>query len=666
MNFTNELILYFYSYSPGLLLASLFWWADRNKKPAWTKCVFAFLWGSLAALITYVAWQIFTKSNSLSEAILLHKILNFVIMTPLVEEIIKALGLFALWKGQRIQNLTDGIIYGLFIGFGFASTENIFYALQTQATSGTLGMWYQLLYRSSHTLLLHGSTTAILGALIGYSITAKFYKKRFMWPIVVIVSTSLHSLWNLLGLFNTDNSLLATVLMNLEILTLFFLVVALFVYSHYKTNPRFLSQILSRGLLSSVLLLIFLGSSYYFFISSQAKSSREYQIAKSFLENSPELKEKKIDSSDLSFQSHRVFLKNEIGMSELKFSIPNKATVYVELTRIADFWIVYTAKVQLSKQKAIYLQSSYEKALNYLIDWDLKDYESSENNYDLAQKHIADQNLIQYLKAKHRHLNQNYSGALQLLSHLEKQSNLIKPTLFYDQALVYFDLEEYQLALENLQKIEITLLALEKQPKNQAIVLNYFSELPRDPLAANFNPQNVLAKSLKLKALIYYNLEDFENGIAAADQAIKQSQKINSSVVQSTSLYIKALNLHASGNYKLSEIVFDEVISDIDNPNLAQKSWSYFFKSDIARRENQHDDALDYLELAITLDPQNSLIRKQAVSYLMERNYLGDLEIALGIALRGIDFGIEKSLFIDLSSQIYKRLDLPDKTEGNQ
>jgi RsiW-degrading membrane proteinase PrsW (M82 family) len=55
----------------------------------------------------------------------LELLLLAVVIAPIVEEVVKALGLFAFRK--RLTELENGMIYGAAIGLGFAAAENVLY-----------------------------------------------------------------------------------------------------------------------------------------------------------------------------------------------------------------------------------------------------------------------------------------------------------------------------------------------------------------------------------------------------------------------------------------------------------------------------------------------------------------------------------------------------------
>lgn len=664
MPLAYEIILYLYAFIPGLVVATLLWWMDEQKRPSWLLGLLSFLWGAVIAFLLFSQLEtLFTLLQFQRTGKTSDQIIRYVLFTPLLEEALKGLAILALWRLKKVKRMSDGIVIGLFVGFGFAAMENWIYAKQSFQSSGILAMWYQLWFRSIHTSLLHGTASAVWGGFLGFCLEKQQLKKRVFIPLGLILASVTHALWNLLGLYSNpavQPHKTLSIIMQAEVFVSFGLLVLFFLYGVKANQTKLLRKVLSKGVLIFTIALVLMFSSYSYFIRKQVESSDEYETAVKFVKTSKDLHESaEIDLKDLHFKGLQITLKNNVGQSQIQFASQDNE-IHVGLVRIADYWIVYD--VTLHKPSGAFpVTGTYELILNYLIDWSLKDIESAATSYEMAVQEIHNSHLREYLAAKQAALLDNLDKAQIAFEKNLKKAQESRAAILYDRAFLFFNAEQYAEALKVLSPLVTELSG--KQSENPAdLEPGLFQNLPKDPLVANYDHQNILAKSYKLMALCHYNIDDFENGVLMAEQALTQAENINSSVLSQSALYIKGLNLHAAEDYKLAEEVFDEVIMDIDNPNLEQKSWAYFFKSDIARRENRQQEALDYLEFAINLEPKNSNIRKEAIGYLIERNYTGDLEIALGLALRGIDYGVERELFKDLSSQLYQRLEMPDKT----
>lgn len=137
-------------------------------------------------------------------------VLGPAIEAPLVEETAKGVALVAVfavayWWSRRRRStsefggVTDGIVYGATVGFGFAFVENIFYFVQNSTDTVAAGTQV-LLDRVDFTGLQvfgHGLYTACLGAGLGY---AMWTRSRTRQVLAVLGGLSagmlLHALWN--------------------------------------------------------------------------------------------------------------------------------------------------------------------------------------------------------------------------------------------------------------------------------------------------------------------------------------------------------------------------------------------------------------------------------------------------------------------------------------
>lgn len=87
-------------------------------------------------------------------------------LSPVIEELLKALVIFALMRAHRIGFLVDAAIFGFAVGTGFAVIENLNYL--AIAPDARLGTW---IVRGFGTAVMHGGATAIFAvasvALVG-------------------------------------------------------------------------------------------------------------------------------------------------------------------------------------------------------------------------------------------------------------------------------------------------------------------------------------------------------------------------------------------------------------------------------------------------------------------------------------------------------------------
>lgn len=81
-------------------------------------------------------------------------------VAPVMEELLKALVIFALVRAHRVGFLVDAAIFGFAVGAGFATLENLHY-LRSFPEAG-MGTW---VVRGFGTALMHGGATAIFGVM---------------------------------------------------------------------------------------------------------------------------------------------------------------------------------------------------------------------------------------------------------------------------------------------------------------------------------------------------------------------------------------------------------------------------------------------------------------------------------------------------------------------
>lgn len=115
-----------------------------------------------------------------------------VIIAPVVEESVKALGLRLVRR--HIDEVEDGLVYGIAVGVGFAATESLLYGLLelqdgTQATA--MGL---VAARNLSSVLLHAGSSAV----IGYAY-ALHRVRGATWGSVLVaygLAVALHALYN--------------------------------------------------------------------------------------------------------------------------------------------------------------------------------------------------------------------------------------------------------------------------------------------------------------------------------------------------------------------------------------------------------------------------------------------------------------------------------------
>ena len=112
-------------------------------------------------------------------------------VSPLTEELLKALVVFALVRMHRIGFLVDAAIYGFAVGTGFALAENLYY-LHLAAEAG-MGTW---IVRGFGTALMHGGTTALFAVMGLARIERAAHARAAHFLPGFVVAVLLHSGFN--------------------------------------------------------------------------------------------------------------------------------------------------------------------------------------------------------------------------------------------------------------------------------------------------------------------------------------------------------------------------------------------------------------------------------------------------------------------------------------
>ena len=151
----------------ALLVALL----DRYEREPLVLLCAAFVWGAVVAIPPVIGverllvWRLLGDTSGIATSYA-HAGIQAAI-AALVEELFKSLGLVALIAVVRdeFDNVTDGVLYGVVIGAGFAFSENFaYFAFAARGEIGSLVLGRILLG-----WLSHATFTALVGAGLGYA-----------------------------------------------------------------------------------------------------------------------------------------------------------------------------------------------------------------------------------------------------------------------------------------------------------------------------------------------------------------------------------------------------------------------------------------------------------------------------------------------------------------
>ncbi|MCO5232391.1 MAG: PrsW family intramembrane metalloprotease [Chitinophagales bacterium] len=125
------MLLILFTILPTALIIGYIYSKDKYEKEPAKTLIYAFLLGVVSVLSVFPvteAFEFVTGSFTYSRFQLL---LYVFIIIALVEELVKFYFLrFVMYKHKDFNEPIDGIVYGVLIGMGFATLENIFYVME--------------------------------------------------------------------------------------------------------------------------------------------------------------------------------------------------------------------------------------------------------------------------------------------------------------------------------------------------------------------------------------------------------------------------------------------------------------------------------------------------------------------------------------------------------
>jgi RsiW-degrading membrane proteinase PrsW (M82 family) len=145
-----------------------------------------------------------------------------VVVAPVVEEALKGVALYILWKYRVITGVLNAVVYGGLAAAGFAFIENIGYFLMTSTEDGGAALISVVVMRGVITPFAHPLFTAFTAFGVGYAIK---HSRREVAVVGFLAAVAVHALWNHLASVAKDVGDLFSSL-GLVMLPLFVLVVA--------------------------------------------------------------------------------------------------------------------------------------------------------------------------------------------------------------------------------------------------------------------------------------------------------------------------------------------------------------------------------------------------------------------------------------------------------
>ena len=179
---------------PLIVLLLVLWWLDRAGGRSGWLVLLSVAWGGLGA----------TGLVMLTAAIWLEQPSWYpVLVSPVAEELSKALIFVALvWFGL-VPSVPAGLACGLACGLGFALWENAAYFDRL----GSMPPAWLYMTRTTGTALLHAMTTGLVGAAAGAWGSGRTVRGRVIGVVVALGSACLvHGSWNYVCLVLSDTS----------------------------------------------------------------------------------------------------------------------------------------------------------------------------------------------------------------------------------------------------------------------------------------------------------------------------------------------------------------------------------------------------------------------------------------------------------------------------
>lgn len=173
---------------PTFIFVFIAYIMDRyEREPLWLASL-VFLWGAIPAIILSLIIEL-GADIPLSIALegnVLQDIVSGAVVAPIVEEVAKAIPLFAIFYlfRKEFDGLMDGLLYGSLVGFGFSMTENILYFLGAYAEGGFGDMVTLIFLRSFVFGLNHALFTSALGVGLGFARYSRNGMVRVVAPIL--------------------------------------------------------------------------------------------------------------------------------------------------------------------------------------------------------------------------------------------------------------------------------------------------------------------------------------------------------------------------------------------------------------------------------------------------------------------------------------------------
>ena len=163
----------------GILLAAnvlavfaLLWWTDQYEREPLRTIAWAFLWGAFPAALLSIALEY--QWSTLFGAVI-------------IEELVKLVALFMIFRRGSIQSWSDGLVMGGFIGLGFAAFEDLIYAINGDDAFATL------VSRGIFSIFAHTFFSGLGATIIVFGLLTR---RKWLSFLGFLAAVFLHLTWN--------------------------------------------------------------------------------------------------------------------------------------------------------------------------------------------------------------------------------------------------------------------------------------------------------------------------------------------------------------------------------------------------------------------------------------------------------------------------------------
>ncbi len=155
-----------------LAVFALLWWTDQYEREPLRTIAWAFLWGAFPAALLSIALEY--QWSTLFGAVI-------------IEELVKLVALFMIFRRGSIQSWSDGLVMGGFIGLGFAAFEDLIYAINGDDAFATL------VSRGIFSIFAHTFFSGLGATIIVFGLLTR---RKWLSFLGFLAAVFLHLTWN--------------------------------------------------------------------------------------------------------------------------------------------------------------------------------------------------------------------------------------------------------------------------------------------------------------------------------------------------------------------------------------------------------------------------------------------------------------------------------------